>query len=621
MADLEPPAHIITIVASLKSLVAEVRIEASKLNRLNLGTAYRHKDVEDIYALLDANLNELEAAVELVVTEAWLAIDVSKAAQGVPNDAAQQTSILATTSENEAQSVSSQLDVSSEPHPPASPSSSPELKPWSYSKKATSNAAKAAVHKRQVKTRTSVRLNKTAQPEPIPNRYEKRIDDRDDIQKAQVSGLAEAMKRRSTDTWDLEPKDGWDVNKNTIMGDSEDRIRIRTTNTEQSFHSPGFEGLKDRITARRVGRKLACFISHPKRYIPFYAGVMKSPLWNLCPLRAGRLADIGGLRRANVPYAHCPGQYAGTAMHKEEANFGSASVGFAGITAFLFVDTRGTTMLQDWVRDTIPDAPPKEKSCDQWVCHLSILFRPEKLEEGAVRSTVLLQRVGDLIFTKRNSIIKSLFFKIRSLSRSTTSANQKHTASFMKRVLSAAVRTNTAFTSLYLLAGSHVEIMNNEVQKDRNEKQSTTMKITQIPEGSNNEPWSANIIRDFLRTAGPDLLMPQTLESSEVRMYRMISTISNETDLTDDNYMNVYPRYFDQVKKQTILTEFQVEYARSCLAKRTLEVLQEEGRDRVTATNIDQVAQKLGLDVGTSLKMKDIYHVGRAWNKFCDDFD
>ncbi|QGI71386.1 hypothetical protein CEK26_003722 [Fusarium fujikuroi] len=463
MADLEPPAHIITIVASLKSLVAEVRIEASKLNRLNLGTAYRH------------------------------------AAQGVPNDAAQQTSILATTSENEAQSVSSQLDVSSEPHPPASPSSSPELKPWSYSKKATSNAAKAAVHKRQVKTRTSVRLNKTAQPEPIPNRYEKRIDDRDDqleknlaapidalgsdveqIQKAQVSGLAEAMKRRSTDTWDLEPKDGWDVNKNTIMGDSEDRIRIRTTNTEQSFHSPGFEGLKDRITARRVGRKLACFISHPKRYIPFYAGVMKSPLWNLCPLRAGRLADIGGLRRANVPYAHCPGQYAGTAMHKEEANFGSASVGFAGITAFLFVDTRGTTMLQDWVRDTIPDAPPKEKSCDQWVCHLSILFRPEKLEEGAVRSTVLLQRVGDLIFTKRNSIIKSLFFKIRSLSRSTTSANQKHTASFMKRVLSAAVRTNTAFTSLYLLAGSHVEIMNNEVQKDRNEKQSTTMKITQI---------------------------------------------------------------------------------------------------------------------------------------------
>ncbi|KLO85021.1 uncharacterized protein FFB20_13566 [Fusarium fujikuroi] len=99
------------------------------------------------------------------------------------------------------------------------------------------------------------------------------------------------------------------------------------------------------------------------------------------------------------------------------------------------------------------------------------------------------------------------------------------------------------------------------------------------------------------------------------------STISNETDLTDDNYMNVYPRYFDQVKKQTILTEFQVEYARSCLAKRTLEVLQEEGRDRVTATNIDQVAQKLGLDVGTSLKMKDIYHVGRAWNKFCDDFD
>ncbi|KAF5721128.1 histone demethylation 3d [Fusarium globosum] len=485
MADLEPPAHTITIVASLKSLIAE-------------------KDVEDIYALLDANLNELEAAVDLVVTGNELLNLNSAKKLGL-----QSTS---TTSETETQSDSSQLDVSSEPHPPASPSASPELRPWSYAKKATSNAAKAAVHKRQVKTRTSARLNKTAQPEPTPNRYEKRIDDRDDvlslelwqlgknlaaticalasdveqIQKAQVSGLAEAMKRRSTDTWDLEPKDGWDVNKNTITVDSEDHIRIRTTNREQSFHSPGFEGLKDRITAREAGRKLACFISHPKRYIPFYAGVMKSPLWNLCPLHAGRLADIGGLRRANVPYAHCRGQYAGTAMHKEEANFGSASVGFAGITAFLFVDTRGTTMLEGWVRDTIPDAPPNEKSCDQWVL------------------------------------------------------------------------------------------------SDQPKQQIVSLMLG-------------------FRTAP--------------------STISNETDLTDDNYMNVYPRYFDQVKKQTILTEFQVEYARSCLAKRTLEVLQEEGRDRVTTTNIDQVAQKLGLDVGTSLKMKDIYHVGRAWNKFCDDFD
>lgn len=85
-----------------------------------------------------------------------------------------------------------------------------------------------------------------AQSEPSPNRYEKHIDDRDDvptlelrqlgknlvatidaldsdveqIQKAQVSGLAEAMKRRSTDTWDLEPKDSRDINSNAATVDS-----------------------------------------------------------------------------------------------------------------------------------------------------------------------------------------------------------------------------------------------------------------------------------------------------------------------------------------------------------------------------------------------------------------
>lgn len=109
-----------------------------------------------------------------------------------------------------------------------------------------------------------------AQPEPRLRRHEKHIDDRDDIptlelqqlgenlaatvdalasdadqiQKAQVSGLAEAMKHRPTNTWHLEPKNGRDVNRNIITVDSEDLIRIKITNKEQSFHPPGFEGLK-----------------------------------------------------------------------------------------------------------------------------------------------------------------------------------------------------------------------------------------------------------------------------------------------------------------------------------------------------------------------------------------
>lgn len=89
-------------------------------------------------------------------------------------------------------------------------------------------------------------------------------------------------------------------------------------------------------------------------------------------------------------------------MHKEDANFGSVNVRFAGPTVFLLVDTRDTRMFEDLVRDTIPDAPPKGKCCDQWVRHLSIFFRPKQLEEAGVRFTIFLQRVGDLIFAKRN---------------------------------------------------------------------------------------------------------------------------------------------------------------------------------------------------------------------------
>ncbi|KAF5638963.1 histone demethylation 3d [Fusarium tjaetaba] len=84
-------------------------------------------------------------------------------------------------------------------------------------------------------------------------------------------------------------------------------------------------------------------------------------------------------------------------MHQEDANFGSVNVGFAGMKAFLLVDTRYTEMC---VRDTIPDVPPKGKCCDQWVRHLSI-FRPRQLDGAGERFTILVQRVGDLIFKKR----------------------------------------------------------------------------------------------------------------------------------------------------------------------------------------------------------------------------
>ncbi|KAF5573473.1 hypothetical protein FPCIR_13960 [Fusarium pseudocircinatum] len=60
------------MVATLKSLVAEVRTEACKLNRLKAGDytspAELQKDIKNIYTLLDAKIKELESAVEHIVT-------------------------------------------------------------------------------------------------------------------------------------------------------------------------------------------------------------------------------------------------------------------------------------------------------------------------------------------------------------------------------------------------------------------------------------------------------------------------------------------------------------------------------------------------------------------------
>lgn len=107
LADLEPTVGTISIATSLKSLVAEVRTEACKVNRLKHGDYVSpwelQRDVEDIYRLLDANLKELEAAVDHVVTANELlslnfagksgsTIDVSDAAQAVLNDSTKQTS-------------------------------------------------------------------------------------------------------------------------------------------------------------------------------------------------------------------------------------------------------------------------------------------------------------------------------------------------------------------------------------------------------------------------------------------------------------------------------------------------------------------------------------------------
>ncbi|KAF5702348.1 hypothetical protein FMUND_13517 [Fusarium mundagurra] len=319
MADLErqpTPARTLAMAATLKSLVAEARTEACKLHQLNpkdyTSPADLHKDVVNIHTLLDARIKELESAVEHVVTANEIStlnsarktgsiVDVSEAAQGVLSDPTQQTSDQdqTATSEDEGQPRTSQPEVSSEPHPDtitntASPSTSPAA---SHLRFHHQNPYCKAMRKERYKEYIDDRHDiPTLELQQLRENLAATIDtlasNADQIQKAQVSGLAEAMKHRPTDTWNLKPRDGGDVNRNIITVDSEYHIRMRTTNEEHLFHQPGFQGVNYRMEKGEVALKLLCFINNPECSIPHYAGVVESPLWDLCPLHAGRLAEI-----------------------------------------------------------------------------------------------------------------------------------------------------------------------------------------------------------------------------------------------------------------------------------------------------------------------------------------
>ncbi|KAF4342957.1 hypothetical protein FBEOM_3047 [Fusarium beomiforme] len=177
--------------------------------------------------------------------------------------------------------------------------------------------------------------------------------------------------------------------ENGIIVSRDDPVKGR------KFEWPDFEKRGSPMTARNAYLELERFLANPMEAVSYYCGLMKSSLWDLCPLYSGDQLDIKEITRVNEPYTHLGKKYSATAMHKEDDKCGSVNVGFLGTKLFLRVLTEDTEKFEGWVR-----ANYKCKPCPQFVRHLNIFFKPKQLEAAGIRFELLIQRPGDLIETK-----------------------------------------------------------------------------------------------------------------------------------------------------------------------------------------------------------------------------
>ncbi|GKU21260.1 unnamed protein product [Fusarium langsethiae] len=161
------------------------------------------------------------------------------------------------------------------------------------------------------------------------------------------------------------------------------------------FEWPEFEKRGSSMTARQASRALEQFFADPKEAVSYYCGLMKSILWDLCPLYSGEQLDIKELTHVNELFTHLGKKNSATAMHQEDDRFGSVNVGFIGIKLFLRILTEDTEKFEEWVRANYACKP-----CPQFVRHLNIFFEPKRLEAAGIRFEILIQQPGDLIETK-----------------------------------------------------------------------------------------------------------------------------------------------------------------------------------------------------------------------------
>lgn len=226
----------------------------------------------------------------------------------------------------------------------------------------------------------------------------------------------------------LVPEDNPDVKFNIFETRKDGGMHVYKDNPEEGreFEWPRFDEESEPPTEAQALDDLERFISNPPdKQVPYYNGVMKSTLYDLCPLYPGKTLDEidpSILTHVNQTYTHLGGRGSATPMHKEDGNLCSANVCFIGAKLWTKVAMTDNDKFENWVRANNPNCKP----CPQFVRHLSIFFAPSQLKAARIAFTTFIQYRGEVVTTKPgeyhqvSNILTSLAISINYLAPSET---------------------------------------------------------------------------------------------------------------------------------------------------------------------------------------------------------
>ncbi|KAF4471702.1 domain-containing histone demethylation 3D [Fusarium albosuccineum] len=196
----------------------------------------------------------------------------------------------------------------------------------------------------------------------------------------------------------LEPEKEPDVKCNIFRRRQDGGINVFRDDPEtgREFGWPKFEP-EEVPTVEQAVERLEAFIKNPDQEVSYYCGVMKTSVYDNCPLYPGKeLAEAKGLTHANETYTHLGEKNSATPMHFEDARLGSVNVGLRGIKLFILIKPTHTEKFEEWVRSNWDCKP-----CPQFVRHLNMLFGPKQLKCAGIEADYVLQKPGDAIYTRR----------------------------------------------------------------------------------------------------------------------------------------------------------------------------------------------------------------------------
>ncbi|KAJ4248072.1 hypothetical protein NW762_012842 [Fusarium torreyae] len=453
----------------------------------------------------------------------------------------------------------------------------------------------------------------------------------------------------------LTPEGDPDVQFNELRLRADGGVNVYRDDPEdgRKFEWPDFKKRVRPMTAMEASQELDRFLTKPDPYVSYYCGLMKSELWKLCPLHAGKqLAGIKGLTHVNQIYTHLGKRGSATAIHKEDDRFGSVNVGLAGTKLFFLIEAGDTEKFEIWVRSNYVCKP-----CPQFVRHLNIFFGPEQLEAAGIRFKILIQRVGDLIETKPHQYHQVLNIE-DSLAISINQLAPLEIPQFLDINNPLEVCDGCGLKGLlgrkdfYVrwvdpdvpAPGSHDAIANARGRKRKARKQLSevtrdcTKHFDNVARASKSSI-SLSEVCQMIRAGAPGFEIPQGIGPRDMIILNMVAwivspqAIQQFTSLirawrTRQTYRVVssntadpleeYAAYLREAVGKTEISNFQLRYARVCIAREVDDGNSQRLRIKLNKAEGEAFAKKLGM---TSKDLQRHLEEGRAWNRICGRFE